>query len=82
MKRYMEVHYLYEYFHERKAYPYKQIIQMKLNYYQTRLKEKNPITPEEKKKISQAVKVPLYAYIVYLPVLFWRIARKVLGKNK
>ena len=38
--------------------------------------------PENKKKISEAVKVPLYAYIMYVPSLIGKTIRKVSGKNR
>lgn len=83
-QRYLQLCSLSEYYHNKRIYPYNYILDDRLDYLLNAKRAKENISVEEKKKISKAIHIPLYAYAIYFTYLSIRGIKYFihkLGKN-
>ena len=76
-KGYIALCRFYEHFHGVTIYPYNYILNERLKYYIKKKKSNSLSTCEDRKNIKEIVKVPFYAYLIFIPVFIWQHIKHV-----
>lgn len=79
-KGYIELCRLFKHFHGKKIYPYNHILSERLKYYIKSKSDKTNLSLEDRKDIRENIKIPFYAYILFIPIFLWGRIKHVMKK--